>query len=532
MVATGGPGISGRVVDEAGLPAAGVVVRACANADCTIALTAADGRYVVALGSPGAYTMDFWDPSERLATMYLGREGTLRAGLTRLDAALQVEVGHAVVALDEVHLLRGLTISGTVTAPDGARVAAVSVSAESADGAYYPFASSGSDGRYRLAGLVDGTYRIYVASQGRYGDGYYRQGGFTNWEEPTPVAAGGRLDLRLVRGYRIAGTITDASGAAAEGILVGLFNLGASDTTDASGRYEMRGLLPGAYDVEVQGSARNPISVQIMNADVLDLDVRLPAPTPTPGPSPTPFAYRPASPAGLRINGFAGVVADDLVVRSAPFVGAGSQILEPPLAAGDRLLILEGPVEASGYRWYRVEPRSAGDGQHAPSGWVAAAGRDGEIWIEALPCPTLPIDIGTLVSMTGAQRLSCFGGDTLTFDAYARGIGVADGWIWSEPGWLSPARNFAYIGDRTGPCMQVVFAPGSGVPPTEGEPWGTGGTMDRYRITGHFDDPASTECRSGYEDEAGVRHDDPVEEARLACRTQFVITDRELLSAD
>ena len=49
-----------------------------------------------------------------------------------------------------------------------------------------------------------------------------------------------------------------------------------------------------------------------------------------------------------------------------------------------------------------------------------------------------------------------------------------------------------------------------------------------YRVTGHFDDPASGTCRGGMVDESGdgepVRTEDPVEYEVLGCRTHFVVT--------
>ena len=69
-----------------------------------------------------------------------------------------------------------------------------------------------------------------------------------------------------------------------------------------------------------------------------------------------------------------------------------SKKLEPLLQDGDRLLVLDGPVQASGYDWYQVKPltRLGAPSELAPLGWVAVAGKDGEPWIEqtAAACPT------------------------------------------------------------------------------------------------------------------------------------------------
>lgn len=110
---------------------------------------------------------------------------------------------------------------------------------------------------------------------------------------------------------------------------------------------------------------------------------------PTPGPTQTPLA---AHSGPLRVDGLAEVLATDLVMRAKPFVGAASEILPTRLQPGDGVFVVAGPVEGSGYAWYRVAT-SGGE-----IGWVAAGSADGEAWLEgrvldrsllALPrCPT------------------------------------------------------------------------------------------------------------------------------------------------
>ena len=73
---------------------------------------------------------------------------------------------------------------------------------------------------------------------------------------------------------------------------------------------------------------------------------------------------------------------DGLRVRSRPEVSADSKKLTPLLAAGSRMLVVNGPVPADGYDWYEV--RADND----LFGWVAA-GKDGEDWIAPAP-PTAP----------------------------------------------------------------------------------------------------------------------------------------------
>ena len=247
-----------------------------------------------------------------------------------------------------------------------------------------------------------------------------------------------------------------------------------------------------------------------------------PSPVPTPEPTPIPpIADRPGP---LRVDGFADVLVTVLAIRSKP-AATDSKVLGR-LTTGDRVFILKGPVEDSGYAWYQVAPRDWETGE-TPVGWIAAGSRDGEPWLEGRTpdCPPLPVEVGTLAAMTSLERLSCFGSRDLTFNV---GIGEwADDFgpthPWGMPDWLNPigaGRSIGGLGD-------VAFAPGLELPselPGEEE------SDLGYRVRGHFDDPASSTCRSGtveWNDETNTetRHKDPAVESVLACRTRFVVTE-------
>ena len=70
-------------------------------------------------------------------------------------------------------------------------------------------------------------------------------------------------------------------------------------------------------------------------------------------------------------------VSDRLRVRSQPRVADNSLKYEPLLPTGTELLVIDGPVHASGYDWYRVAPVSLTLSGGATDGWVAAADHDG-----------------------------------------------------------------------------------------------------------------------------------------------------------
>ena len=80
-------------------------------------------------------------------------------------------------------------------------------------------------------------------------------------------------------------------------------------------------------------------------------------------------------------------VSDRLRVRSQPRVSDDSARYEPLLPTGTELLVVEGPVQASGYDWYRVAPVSLTLSGGVTEGWVAAADHDGTPWIAAAGDP-------------------------------------------------------------------------------------------------------------------------------------------------
>lgn len=74
-------------------------------------------------------------------------------------------------------------------------------------------------------------------------------------------------------------------------------------------------------------------------------------------------------------------VSDRLRVRSEPRISDDSIMYDPLLPIGTELFVLDGPVSANGYTWYKVAPVSFAELDGPGYGWVASAGKDGEPWI-------------------------------------------------------------------------------------------------------------------------------------------------------
>ena len=132
------------------------------------------------------------------------------------------------------------------------------------------------------------------------------------------------------------------------------------------------------------------------------------SPSPSTGPSGTPAATPlapsaspspAASPSGAAGDPFLGAVAKtvsgDLRMRSQPRVSDDSVKYEPLLPLGTELEVVGGPVEASGYTWYQVEPLTFALAGGVGRGWVASADHDGTPWIGVAEPPIAGLDVAS-----------------------------------------------------------------------------------------------------------------------------------------
>jgi hypothetical protein len=99
-------------------------------------------------------------------------------------------------------------------------------------------------------------------------------------------------------------------------------------------------------------------------------------------------------------------IVDGLAVRSRPGTGADSTRYAPALPDRTRFRLVEGPVLASGYWWYRVAEISATLDGGVSEGWVAPGDLEQRPWIGPspegcadLPFPSNEISISTLAEL-------------------------------------------------------------------------------------------------------------------------------------
>lgn len=226
---------SGRVVDEAGKPLAGVRVRIAVDP------AAAEGDGVAydeaTSTADGAFTVRSAPKDARRLTAWL-------AGFAPVSAHRNRDAGG-----QKIFLKRGGAIEGAVLDGAGRPAAGVVVVAAGAGG--MSAAETGEHGRYRIAGVSDGLANVEALGKD---DAVARRDGLRVHKGETA-----RADLVLARGAAIAGTVVDektrrllagARISAAEALATDApAGAAASATSDARGRFRLGGLVAREYHV-------------------------------------------------------------------------------------------------------------------------------------------------------------------------------------------------------------------------------------------------------------------------------------------
>jgi hypothetical protein len=280
------PAITGRVVDAAGRPVAGMEVRAfAANAPHGGAYsygTRPDGTFRFSVPA-GDWKIQLWDYRERYAAEWVADSPSHAAASTiTFDRTADVSVGDLTVTA-------GGSISGRVTDDAGKPLRRVLVTAYDVDGRTVTSDYTDRSGAYAVPRLHDGSWRL------RFADEYSEYG--TEWlgdaatgDASTPVTVAGSAavtvpDARLsggVRpapaGYDLTGVVRDEEGRPAMGVEVrayGLLSDGEPQSqagwavTDRDGRYyftELDRTGPRSYKIEVQDSRTQDVELPFQDA--------------------------------------------------------------------------------------------------------------------------------------------------------------------------------------------------------------------------------------------------------------------------
>ena len=230
-----------------------------------------------------------------------------------------------------------------------------------------------------------------------------------------------------------------------------------------------------------------------------------------------------ASNATLAPGTYARATRDDLTIHRE----AGSPKVVSTLYAGEWLLTVSTPTELDGMSWIRVQ---YGDGSF---GWIGVDPDDPPFEAVEPECPDGPADraleVHEVVSMTLAERLLCFGDDTITLSPVTWRSLATDNPYGGEPAWLADEARLQLYGhggwEREAPLPAHLDPDGRVA--LAGEGWAA--------IRGRFDHQASSACVRQIDigglgivdEEAFIAELVPVarEDGVLWCRQQFVITE-------
>ncbi|HUD38706.1 MAG TPA: carboxypeptidase-like regulatory domain-containing protein [Streptosporangiaceae bacterium] len=228
-------------------------------------VTSARGTYRIKDVIPGNYEVSFAGgcgspkTSGYAAQWFAPQGGSVPAWLT---------VGTSVVPNINAALRRGGTIKGVVTNAAGKPVQGICPLAYPTSGEpvsvvaqLYGDVGSGSNrhGSYQFTGLAGGTYAVQYSPCGSapYATSWYGGNGDQSSARAVSVKDSevtASVDQRLTAGEEITGRVTAAGGATFKSVCLTLLdssgNLVTSTSTSASGRYSIRLVAPGSYQLQ------------------------------------------------------------------------------------------------------------------------------------------------------------------------------------------------------------------------------------------------------------------------------------------
>lgn len=239
-------------------------------------------------------------------------------------------------------------------------------------------------------------------------------------------------------------------------------------------------------------------------------------------PSPPCVANADTTPDLFQPDAIVCVLEGDLRLRSRPSTADDSLKFDPLLQAGERLFVIDGPTDGSGYAWYLVE-RTPGYPVR-PDGWVAGGAKDGTPWlaVAAVTCPAEP-SLQDLASMDPMERFHCYHDREFTFTgALVAGYMCGDGNVLKSPTWMVSCLTVFAWGPRSTALVAVPPDLAAKIADVEYD-------VDfQATVTAHMDDDQAQLCVP-YE---GVEADYALLNAGVItfCRTMFVATSLERIA--
>lgn len=216
--------------------------------------------------------------------------------------------------------------------------------------------------------------------------------------------------------------------------------------------------------------------------------------------------------------------------------GEHPQLLEAPAA----LYVIEGPLPVAGVPWFHVYvlPNSIW-GPNDYFAWLPGV-IDGEHTLRAEPVETCPAaDIEQIALLAPPSRARCFGQALITLEGHTWFAGNYVAYQ-VEPAWIgTPEASMPWVSlyDASGglarpPDERVAFLDLRIPPEVPPPPWDF-----HLQVTGRFNHPAAASCervwdralRAGAPPRSGLP-DEATEDSQLWCRSQFVVTEWEVLA--
>jgi hypothetical protein len=261
-----------------------------------------------------------------------------------------------------------------------------------------------------------------------------------------------------------------------------------------------RGLIPALLALVVAACGGNAPATQA-----------LPAATAVP----TDAAPGETASTGYAPDTLLSIIEGPLRVRSKPSVDADSEKFTPVLETGQRVYVISGPVQGSGYDWYLVRPVAK---RVTQDGWISVAARDGTPWAEpaAVDCPAVPT-LADISALDPALRILCYRDKELTFTATVVWGGNCGSLLFDTPDWMAGCLSTFKWGGKT---STVIVA----IPPELKDAAGgrKQGDSIKATVTAHVDDLGAATCKP----KSGASGDPVIVAATviLDCRAMFVAT--------
>ena len=185
-----------------------------------------------------------------------------------------------------------------------------------------------------------------------------------------------------------------------------------------------------------------------------------PGASPTDAPSPSPSATPVAS---LTKGMLAVTVTDSVRVRSQPRVAGDSRMYKPLLASGTGLVVVGGPVVASGFTWIEVSVLSATLDGGVDTGWVAVADHNGTPWVALDPNPTPGFQLASASTAQAAGTLAA----ARTEASQANAFGIALYRKLLASGQADPAKGMVFSPTSVVDALAMARAGAAGTTATQ-----------------------------------------------------------------